>query len=144
MPARFTTVDEFLTAQSLERRADVESLRKLVREAEPRLDEVVKWNSPSYTLDGMDRLTINAAGRGPVQLILHFGTNQPEDKGAAPTFSNDPDGLLIWHSNIRASLRLPKADQLAAERDAITAVIRAWLAQQKTGCVPVSQNRNAS
>ncbi len=101
----------------------------LVQKAEPRLVEVVKWNSPSYTLDGIDRLTINAAGRGPVRLILHFGTNLPEDKGAEPTFSHDPDGLLTWHSNIRASLTSPNVDQLAAERDAITALIRAWLAQ---------------
>lgn len=129
MPATFTTVNEFLTAQPLERRADVESLRRLVQEAEPRLHEVIKWNSPSYTLDGMDRLTINAAGKGPVRLILHLGTERKEDKGAAPTFSHDPDSLLTWHSNIRASLTLPNADHLAAERHAITAVIRAWLAQ---------------
>jgi len=129
MPARFATVDEFLSAQPIETRAGVESFRKIVHEAEPRLDEVVKWNSPNYTLNGVDRLTINAAGRGPVRLILHFGTDRAEDKGAAPTFSHDPDGLLTWHSNIRASLTLPKDDELAAKRDVIVAVIRAWLTQ---------------
>ena len=128
MPERFATVDEFLAAQEPQRRSDVETVRGLVREAEPALVEVVKWNSPDYQLDGVDRLTINAAGRGPVRLILHFGTARPEDKGVSPTFTGDPDGLLTWHSNIRASLSLPEPAKLAEERDAIIAVVRAWLA----------------
>jgi hypothetical protein len=130
MPERFTTVDQFLAAQDPQRRADVETLRELVREADPRLIEIVKWNSPNYTLDGADRLTINAAGNGPVRLILHFGTGRPEDKGAAPTFGGDPEGVLTWHSDIRASLSLPAPAKLEQERSAILAVIRAWLAEQ--------------
>jgi len=129
MPERFATVAAFLAAQEPQRRADVESLRSLVHEAEPALTEIVKWNSPNYTLDGVDRLTINAAGRGPVRLILHFGTERAEDKAAAPMFAGDPEGLLTWHSNIRASLALPETAKLAEERVAIIAVIRAWLAE---------------
>ncbi|MDQ0893452.1 DUF1801 domain-containing protein [Agromyces ramosus] len=130
MPERFASVDEFLAAQEPQRRADVETLRVLVHEAEPSLTEIVKWNSPDYTLDGVDRLTVNAAGKGPVRLILHFGTERAEDRGAAPTFAGDPDGLLTWHSDIRASLALPERAKLAGQRDAIIAVIRAWLAER--------------
>lgn len=129
MPERFATVDEFLAALEPQRRADVESMRALVRAAEPSLTEIVKWNSPSYQLDGLDRLTINAAGRGPVRLILHFGTERPEDKDAATTFSADRDGLLTWHSDIRASLALPEPAARSAKRDAIVGVIRAWLGE---------------
>lgn len=130
MPASFATIDEFVAAQTPERRADVEYLRGLVGEAEPGLVEVIKWNSPSYTLHGRDRLTINAAGKGPVRLILHFGTTRAEDKAAAPTFTGDPDGLLTWHSNIRASLPVPKPHEFAKARGAVIAVIRAWLAEE--------------
>ena len=129
MPERFATVEDFLAAQEPRRRADVETLRALVREAEPALTERVKWNSPDYQLDGVDRLTINAAGKGPVRLILHFGTAHAEDRGAAPTFTGDPDGMLTWHSNIRASVALPDAAELPGQRDAIIALIRAWLAE---------------
>lgn len=134
MADRYRTVDEFLAAQEPARRAQVESLRALVREAEPRLVEIVKWNSPDYVLDGVDRLTINAAGRGPVRLILHFGTERAEDRSAEPTFSGDPAGLLTWHSNIRASLALPEVggggapeSEGVVARERIIAVIRAWL-----------------
>lgn len=130
MADRYRTVDEFLAAQEPARRAQVEALRALVREAEPRLVEIVKWNSPDYTLDGVDRLTINAAGRGPVRLILHFGTQRAEDRDAEPTFSGDPTGLLTWHSDLRASLAAPEAGagpEGEAESARIVAVIRAWL-----------------
>lgn len=129
MPERFATVADYLDSQPQARRADIESMRALVREADPSLTEIVKWNSPNYTLGGVDRLTVNAAGKGPVRLILHFGTQREEDKGAASSFTGDPDGLLTWHSDIRASLPLPAGDDLAATRPAIVSVIRAWLAE---------------
>ena len=127
---RYRTVDEFLAAQPPDRREQVDVLRALVREAAPELTEIVKWNSPDYTLDGVDRLTINAAGRGPVRLILHFGTERAESKDTAPSFTDDPAGLLTWHSDIRASLELPPAGELEAKRQPIVAVIRAWLAHE--------------
>lgn len=127
MADRFASIEEHLAGQSPERRADVEALRALVQQAEPGLTEIIKWNSPNYTVDGVDRLTINAAGKGSVRLILHMGTELAEDKGAEPTFAGDPERLLTWHSNIRASLALPPAAELEGKREAIIAVIRAWL-----------------
>ncbi|WP_306231366.1 DUF1801 domain-containing protein [Agrococcus beijingensis] len=131
MPERFATVDAFLDAQTPERRAEVGRMRSLVHEAEPALVEVVKWNSPSWTLDGVDRLTVSAAGKGPVLLVLHFGTERAEQRGAAPAgFAGDPEGLLRWRSDIRATLETPTAAELPERRDALVAVIRAWLAER--------------
>ena len=93
-------------------------MRVLVLGASTDLVEIVKWNSPSYTLDGQDRLTINAAGKGPVRLILHLGVDTEENKSAPSDFTGDPDALLTWHSNIRASL---------INSPGATAVIRNWL-----------------
>lgn len=63
-----------------------------------------------------------------MRLILHLGTHRAEKKDVAPTFGGDPGELLTWHSDIRASLVLPRDDDLPAARDAIIAVIREWLA----------------
>ena len=126
MAEKYRTVDEFLAAQEPPRRAKVLHLRAIVRDADPRLVEIVKWNSPSYTLDGVDRLTVNAAGRRPVRLVLHLGTARAERAGAPSSFDGDPGGLLTWHSDIRASLTAPPADDAAA-RSAVVDVIRAWL-----------------
>ncbi len=121
MVTAFANVDEFLDAQTPEARASVQSLRALVMDAEPRLVEIIKWNSPSYTLDGQDRLTVNVGRNGEVRLILHRGTAVAETKGAASAFTGDPAGILTWHSDIRASLAS------SADRDAASAVIAAWL-----------------
>lgn len=118
----FTTVAEFLEAQTPEARAAVERLRSIVADASPDLAEIIKWNSPSYTLAGEDRLTVNVGRAGAVRLVLHRGTAEAETKGAKSNFTGDPTGLLTWHSDIRASM--------AAEADPTEAseVVRNWLA----------------
>ena len=121
MATGFGSVDEFLDAQTPEVRTAVGALRALVMHTEPRLVEIVKWNSPSYMLDGEDRLTVNVGRKGEVRLILHRGTAVAENTRAAANFEGDPTGLLTWHSDIRASLDAP------TEPDAGGAVIRAWL-----------------
>lgn len=129
MVVQYRTVEEFLAALTPERRAEVDSLRELVRTAHPELVESIKWNSPNYSLDETDLLTVNVPRSGPVRLILHRGTATAEDKSAAPEFDGDPTGLLTWHSNIRASLRMPPADAPASARDAVVAVLGSWVSQ---------------
>jgi hypothetical protein len=114
-------VTEYLAAQTPTVRAAVERLRAIVADAAPNAVEIIKWNSPSYTVDGEDRLTVNVDRKGLVRLILHRGTTELETKGAASTFTGDPGGLLTWHSDIRASLL---AD---ANPDAAADVVRAWV-----------------
>lgn len=128
MAVQFSTVDEFLAALTPERRAEVDALRELVRTAHPELVESIKWNSPNFSLGDTDLLTVNVPRSGPVRLILHRGTTTAEDKSATPEFDGDPTGLLTWHSNIRASLRMPPADAPDSARDDVVAVLRAWVA----------------
>ena len=121
MAKQHATVADFLAAQTPEVRAEVTSLRALVMYAEPRLVEIVKWNSPTFTRDGEDCLTINVGPQGAVRLILHRGTAHAEDRAATATFTGDPSGLLTWHSDIRASLSAT-VDPAAARE-----IVRAWL-----------------
>jgi Domain of unknown function (DU1801) len=127
MPTQRGTVAEFLAALNPERRAEVEGLREIVRSAHPELVEAVKWNSPNWSLDGADLLTVNVPRSGPVRLILHRGVTTVEDKTAPSTFVGDPDGLLRWHSDIRASLSMPAPDELEGARAGMVEVIRSWV-----------------
>ncbi|PRY70005.1 uncharacterized protein DUF1801 [Glaciihabitans tibetensis] len=127
MAAKFSTVEDFLAAQSEAGRAQVEALREIVLTCTPGVQEHIKWNSPSYYIvPGEDRVTVNAHGAGPVRLVLHAGATTPEDKSAAPSFAGDPHGLLTWHSNIRASLTGGDLDGIAAAREHIAGVLRSW------------------
>ena len=62
-----------------------------------------------------------------MRLILHRGATTAERKGAAPTFAGDPGGMLVWQSDIRASLAMPGLDALDGMRAAMVAVVRAWV-----------------
>lgn len=123
MANHFGSIDNFLESLPPEGRREAEALRSLITSAHSGLTESIKWNSPNYSLGDTDLLTMNVPRSGPLRLILHRGTKMAEDKTAAPQFDGDPDGLLTWHSNIRASLRMSESDS-----DAIAAVIRAWVA----------------
>ena len=123
MPTKHRTVTDFLDAQRPDVRDRVEILRSLIVEAEPRLTENIKWNSPNFSLDGQDLLTINVGRGDEVRLVLHRGTDIAENKDAATTFTGDPGGVLTWHSDIRASMPVPGPDQIG---DA-AAIVRAWV-----------------
>ena len=128
MVTQYRTVEEYLGAQPDDRRALVNELRAMVAEASPTAQEHVKWNSPSYVLDGVDQATINAQGKQGVRLVLHRGATTAENTDAASVFAGDPHGLLTWHSDIRASLSVADLADLAAKRAAAVDVVRAWLA----------------
>jgi hypothetical protein len=128
MVDRYRSVEEFLAAQPAERLPVIEALRQLVHEANPAAREHIKWNSPSYVLDGVDQATISAQGKDGVRLVLHRGATTAENRDAASAFTGDPHGLLTWHSDIRASLLVTDLAGLAGTRDAALGVVRAWLA----------------
>ena len=127
MVTQFRTVEEFLSAQPAERRVLVDALRALVHEASPAAQEHIKWNSPSFVVDGVDQATVSAQGTQGVRLVLHRGATTVEHTDAASAFTGDPHGLLTWHSDIRASLLVTDLADLAAKRDAAVGVVRAWL-----------------
>jgi len=128
MVDRYGSVQQFLAAQSAARLPVIEALRTLVHEANPAALEHIKWNSPSYVIDGVDQATISAQGKDGVRLVLHRGATTAENTDAASAFTGDPQGLLTWHSDIRASLLVTDPADLAAKRAAAVEVVRAWLA----------------
>jgi hypothetical protein len=127
MATNYQSVDEYLQDQPADRRDAINVLREIVLTARPGVTEIVKWNSPSFVYQREDRITMNASAKDAVRLILHAGVSTVEDKQATPTFTGDPDGLLHWHSNIRASLAVTDAAEAADKRAVIAALVGNWL-----------------
>lgn len=125
--AKVSSVDDFLDALEPQQRAQVADLRRVILAAAPQLIEHIKWNSPSYIHEGIDRLTINVRNReNAVQLILHMDTARPEDRTAQPVLT-DGTGLVRWLSDIRGVITLqPEAPVVAWEAD-LSAVVRRWV-----------------
>lgn len=117
-------VTAWRAALAPEMRAAVDMLRAAVAAASPALVESIKWNAPSFALDGEDRATLNLGPRGSLRLILHRGA-----RTAAPAgFSfADPDGLAKWPGPDRGVLSFRDDADIAAKAPAITALVKRWL-----------------
>ena len=71
----------------------VAPLRALVLAAAPGVTEQIKWNAPSFSLGGEDRITMGIEAKGGVRAILHRGVKVKDAAGFA---FDDPAGLARW------------------------------------------------
>lgn len=124
----YKTVPDFLNDLDADKRAQVESLRSLIKSAHGGLAEHIKWNAPSYVLDGEDRITFNLKNKeNVVQLVLHMGATRPENKKGAPILA-DALGLIRWQSDIRGVVSFADLVDVESKQDKITDLIKRWLA----------------
>jgi len=123
---KYVTVDEFLADLSDDRRQQVEALRTIIKNVCPELTEHIKWNSPSYILNGEDRITFNMHYPDQTMLLIHMGATRKETKKADPIM-NDETGLIKWNSDIRGTLTFSSLDGIAGSQADITKILSAWL-----------------
>ena len=123
---KYVSVDEFLTDLSEERRQQVEALRTTIKSVNPELTEHIKWNSPSYVLDGEDRITFNMHYPDQTILLIHMGATRKETKKADPIMK-DETGLIKWNSDIRGTLAFSSLDDIVNSKADITKLLSAWL-----------------
>lgn len=63
-------IKSWLNNTDPERRASIDAIRKIIKSADPRLSERIKWNAPSYYYK-QDILTIGPARPGKLILVFH-------------------------------------------------------------------------
>ena len=106
----------------------VQLLREIVVSLDAELVEHIKWNAPSYVVDGEDRLTMNVRNKqGRLTLVLHMGATRPEVKKGTPVLVDDA-GVVEWASDIRGLVTFVDADDIRAKEPALRRVLTAWLA----------------
>lgn len=99
-------------------KAEVEALRQIIRGANPKLHERVKWNAPSYFYKA-DLAAFNLHNEQFVQLILLF----PHGLIA------DDSGLLLGDWKDKREARFANLQEVGAKKAALVRVINAWVAQ---------------
>ena len=125
---KYTTIEEFLNSLDASKRSQVDKLRRLIQEIAPQLQEHIKWNGPSYVMDGEDRITFNLMNKlGVVKLILHLGATRKEDKQGTPVLQDD-SGLIEWSSDIRGTLTFSDNDDVESKLTLVKSIITNWLA----------------
>lgn len=123
---KFTTVSEFLDSLGEKDRAQVVALRDIISTAYTGLEEHIKWNSPSYMLDGEDRITFSVRPGFPISIVLHMGATRPENKKGAPIM-NDSFGLIDWKSDIRGSINFKDLEDIQNKSGQLVSIVNEWL-----------------
>lgn len=120
-----SAVDSYLDGLQHARKAEIETLRGLILDAVPGLNQRIKWNAPSFGLGEDDRVTMRLHPGDRLQLILHRGA-----KAGADDFFRfeDPDKLLTWAAPDRGVVTFADAADLSARSAALTEVLRRWVA----------------
>ena len=119
-------VDTFLAALDHPREREIRAVREMILGAAPTIGEGIKWNAPSFRTTEWFA-TFHLRARDGVQLVLHLGA-RVRDAATTGISVADPDGLLEWLARDRATVRFRDLAEVEARRDALAALVRAWIA----------------
>ncbi|MDB5614668.1 MAG: hypothetical protein JWQ22_2321 [Devosia sp.] len=122
---KLSAVDSYMDDLQHGRKAEIETLRRLILGAVPELNERIKWNAPSFGKGEDDRVTMRLHPGDRLQLILHRGA-----KAAADDLFRfeDPDKLIAWAAPDRGVITFKDADDLSAKSAALPDILRRWVA----------------
>ncbi|MBB6732323.1 DUF1801 domain-containing protein [Cohnella sp. CBP 2801] len=108
----------------------MEEVRKIVLGTGIGLSEHIKWNAPSFCVNGQDRITFNLHGKDGFRLIFHCGSKTTGLAGQASLFMDDT-GLLEWVAGDRAIAKIASAGDLEEKRQKLVEVVRGWIEATK-------------
>lgn len=120
------SVDDHLAALEHPKKDAIERLRTIVRQADPRIREEVKWNAPSFAIDE-HFATFRLQPRDTLQVVLHTGARAKPDAG--PVTIDDPAGLVKWAAADRGVVTFDDLQDVERKASAFLSVLRQWIAQ---------------
>lgn len=100
--------------------AEIEYVRELISSSFPQLIEHIKWNAPSFQLNGEDCLTFNfPPNQKTIRLVFHRGAKkkiQPKER-----LVTDSPEWLQWAANDRAVATFSSLKDIKAQKPSIKA-----------------------
>lgn len=118
-------VDALLTSLIHPFKAELQSLRAAILEADPLINVGVKWNAPSFRTHEYFA-TVNLRDKEGFSVILHLGAKVRGQDASAIEVA-DPTALLRWLAADRALVRFRDEQDFATKRSAFIKLIRAWI-----------------
>lgn len=119
-------VSEFVEQLDSPVKEMVSLIREAILESNGEISEQIKWNAPSFSYAGDDRVTFRLKTKdGSVQLIFHRGAKV---KDASDFSFDDSSGLLEWAAADRATLKIADLDDAATKKAAVVTVVNDWMA----------------
>lgn len=124
---KFKTIDEFMNSLDSDKRMQITVLRQVIVSVDPTIREHIKWNAPSYVLDGEDRVTFNVMNKeGVVKLVLHMGATRKENKTGSPVLVEENE-IIEWNSDIRGTISFKSMEDVTSNKAALSLILKKWL-----------------
>nr|WP_298133006.1 DUF1801 domain-containing protein [uncultured Pseudoxanthomonas sp.] len=120
-----TDVETFLATLAPAQEAAVRRLRAVILAADPRIGEGIKWNAPSFHVEGRHFATMQLRRADRMLLVLHLGVGKRTMPAGAIV---DPGGQLDWLGADRATWSFSGVQDVATHGAALQALLRQWMA----------------
>ena len=120
-----SALDSYFDDLEHDRKAEILALRQLILNAVPGVSETLKGTTPAFARGDAERIAMRLHPGNRIQLILHRGTKA----GADDLFRfEDPNRLIAWAAPDRGVITIRDAVDLAGKSEAISQVLRRWVA----------------
>ena len=117
---RNPVVDTWFESYDNPQKALVQAVREAVLDADPRVQETIKWKAPTFMYEG-NIASFYPKSKRAVSLMFHTGASLP-----------DPDGLLEGEGGTSRVARFADAADLASKRASLQQLVRAHI-EAKSG-----------
>lgn len=111
-------VDEYLDKKDHPLTPEIQQVREIILNADPRMEEVIKWSSPTFMYKGnMASFFMNA--KKMVSLMFHKGALLPNESG-----------LLEGDAKEGRTARFTSMEDIETKKDALISVVKEWIELQ--------------
>jgi len=118
--------EEFMSRLEHPLKREIEEVRAVIVGTNLGFTEQIKWNAPSFCIDGEDRITFQLKGEKFFRLIFHCGAKVKARKGEGRLIDDD-SGLLEWAADDRAIAVFSDMNDVRAKRQRLESVIGRWV-----------------
>lgn len=123
-------VNEFVISLKHPQENIIQLMRELIKKSSSELVEGIKWNSPSYSLEGNDIITFNFHYKGVISLVFHTGPKGKDTHTKKQLFV-DETNHLEWLADKRAVLKISSIEEFEAMEKDIEKIIDIWVEKAK-------------
>lgn len=108
-------VDHYLADKQHPLTKEIQAVRKIILETDPKMEECIKWSSPTFTYKGnMASFFMNA--KKMVSLMFHKGAILPNSSG-----------LLEGNGKEARTARFANLEDITTKKKALESVVREWI-----------------
>ncbi|WP_162128086.1 DUF1801 domain-containing protein [Flavobacterium phycosphaerae] len=122
-----TQAEQFINDLEHPLKPELLELRNYIKTQFPELNEIIKWNAPSYQYDGIDFLTFKLFPPKNIQLIFHRGAKSKEQP--KQHFITEASALLQWPANDRAVATFASFGDIQKQQAVLKQCIQLWIEQ---------------